>query len=417
MRPIGSAAELERRRIRTVELIKQGESPSVVSRILGVHPKTLYLWQRQSRQEGGLAAKPVEGPKPRLSDGEIAELEQLLLLGATAHGWVNDLWTAGRVTALIPDPLPGSTCGQGTVGVAAANDQTFFMTCTVWRQARGPARRPGLPRRPGKIISIGSRIYRFHVTSSGRITGYSLVRGSTLNGSVSNIAVTADGSELAAEVMRPSPSGQLATNEASVGIFVINTRTGSRTLWHPGPYVPGAIQYANAPDLSFTADGRDLVVLEARCHRGRYLVYCNGRADMQVRSYSPAAGGGSLEGGRVLLEGATLEPHGTFLSDGFITPDGSAVNAVLTNCPPHGACTLTVARIPVGGGQPHVLYRVQTGTRYQGIFNRFFSSDPSGRYLILDAGAGNARVNGWIDHGRLVPLTPRDGNAPIYETW
>jgi len=101
MRPIGSAAELERRRIRAVELIKQGESPSVVSRILGVHPKTLYLWQRQSRQEGGLAAKPVEGPKPRLSDGEIAELEQLLLLGATAHGWVNDLWTAGRVTALI----------------------------------------------------------------------------------------------------------------------------------------------------------------------------------------------------------------------------------------------------------------------------------------------------------------------------
>ena len=421
------------KQLRDLMIAEAGDPPHRVT-VAAVRRRAIRRWAAQAGA-AGLAVVLVAGLGVAVSAG-ILRFGTSAAHGAREHAgppryYVSQYFDAkarnpvmairarasGRVTALIPDPLPGSTCGQGTVGVAAANDQTFFMTCTVWRQARGPARRPGLPRRPGKIISIESRIYRFHVTSSGRITGYSLVRGSTLNGSVSNIAVTADGSELAAEVMRPSPSGQLATNEASVGIFVINTRTGSRTLWHPGPYVPGAIQYANAPDLSFTADGRDLVVLEARCHRGRYLVYCNGHADMQVRSYSPAAGGGSLEGGRVLLEGATLEPHGTFLSDGFITPDGSAVNAVLTNCPPHGACTLTVARIPVGGGQPHVLYRVQTGTRYQGIFNRFFSSDPSGRYLILDAGAGNARVNGWIDHGRLVPLTPRDGNAPIYETW
>ncbi len=325
---------------------------------------------------------------------------------------------SGRVTAVIRDPLPGSSCGQGTAGVAAADHQTFFMTCSIWRQAPGPARRPGLPRRPGKITSIESRIYRFQVTSSGRITGYSLVRGSTLNGWADNIAATADGSELAAEVLRPSPSGQMATNEVPEGIFVINTRTGSRTLWHTGPYVPGAIQYSYARDLSFTAGGRDLVVLEPRCHRGRYQVYCDGHADMQVRSYSPAAAGGSLEGGRVLLRDSALTPRGTSLSDAFITPGGSAVTAVLTGCPAHGACTLTVARIPVRSAQrPRVLYQVHSGTRFQGIFERFFSSDPSGRYLILDAGAGTARVNGWIDHGRLVPLAPRNGNAPDYETW
>jgi transposase len=101
MRPVGSAAELERRRIRAVELLEQGESPGVVARILGVRPTSLRRWRRQARQGGGLAAKPAEGPKPRLSAGQICELEQLLLLGATAHGWVNDLWTAGRVTALI----------------------------------------------------------------------------------------------------------------------------------------------------------------------------------------------------------------------------------------------------------------------------------------------------------------------------
>src|SRR5262249_25965201 len=32
---------------------------------------------------------------------QLRELEGLLIQGAAAHGWVNDLWTAGRVTTLI----------------------------------------------------------------------------------------------------------------------------------------------------------------------------------------------------------------------------------------------------------------------------------------------------------------------------
>jgi transposase len=101
MRPVGSAAELERRRVRAIQLVEQGESASLVARILGVHETSVHRWRRQARQQGGVAAKPAEGPKPRLSDGQLAELEQLLLKGATAHGWVNNLWTAGRVTTLI----------------------------------------------------------------------------------------------------------------------------------------------------------------------------------------------------------------------------------------------------------------------------------------------------------------------------
>jgi hypothetical protein len=330
---------------------------------------------------------------------------------------------SGRVTAVVGDPMPGpgSSCGQGTAGVAAADDQTFFMTCSVWRSAPAPARRPGLPRqfrRPGKITSIQSRIYRFQVTSAGRITGYSLVKGSTLNGWADNIAVTADGSEVAAEVIALPRSGRMATNQVPEGILVINTRTGSRALWHTGPFVPGAVQYVYATNLSFTGDGRDLVVLGPRCRQSRSLVDCNGHSNMQVRAYSPADAGGSLQDGQVLLQDSALKPHGTSLSNAFISPDGSAVTAVLTDCPPHGACTLTVARIPVGTGQqPRVLYQVHSGTRFQGIFERLFSSDPSGRYLILDAGAGNARVNGWIDHERLVPLAPANGNIPEYEAW
>jgi hypothetical protein len=42
MRTKGSAAELERRRVRAVELLAQSESPSVVARILGTDRSSLY---------------------------------------------------------------------------------------------------------------------------------------------------------------------------------------------------------------------------------------------------------------------------------------------------------------------------------------------------------------------------------------
>ena len=78
MRPIGSAEELERRRRQAVEAVKRG---------------------RQS--PGGLTAKHHAGPKRLLSLEHDPELERLLLQGAQAHGWSNDLWTATRVAEII----------------------------------------------------------------------------------------------------------------------------------------------------------------------------------------------------------------------------------------------------------------------------------------------------------------------------
>jgi transposase len=101
MRPKGTATELERRRRRAVELLEQGEAPAVVARILGVRRTSLHRWRRMARQADGLAAKPPSGAKRRLSDAQLAELEQLLLKGAPAHGFPNDLWTAARVALLI----------------------------------------------------------------------------------------------------------------------------------------------------------------------------------------------------------------------------------------------------------------------------------------------------------------------------
>src|SRR4051794_15842548 len=101
MRPKGTAAELERRRRRAVELVEQGESPTVVARILGVRTTSLHRWRRRARQPNGLQARPVPGPTPALSDYHLHKLEHFLRQGAKKHGWPNELWTADRVARLI----------------------------------------------------------------------------------------------------------------------------------------------------------------------------------------------------------------------------------------------------------------------------------------------------------------------------
>jgi transposase len=100
-RPFGTAAELERRRKRAVELVAQGEPRSAVARILGIHPKSLARWLRLARQPRGLDPKPHPGPPAGLSDDQLRQLEQLLAQGAKHHGWHNQLWTAARAARII----------------------------------------------------------------------------------------------------------------------------------------------------------------------------------------------------------------------------------------------------------------------------------------------------------------------------
>jgi transposase len=100
-RPIGSAAELERRRIRATEAVLAGESPEAVARVYGVNRSSVYRWLRLAKKADGLVAKPHYGPATRLSPMQFERLEKLLLKGAKAHGWATDLWTCARVAALI----------------------------------------------------------------------------------------------------------------------------------------------------------------------------------------------------------------------------------------------------------------------------------------------------------------------------
>jgi transposase len=93
--------ELERRRIRAIEAVKEGESPETVARIFGVNRCSVYRWLRSAAKPGGLAAIPHTGPVPRLSAKQCRQLESLLLKGAKVHGWATDLWTCARIVEMI----------------------------------------------------------------------------------------------------------------------------------------------------------------------------------------------------------------------------------------------------------------------------------------------------------------------------
>lgn len=103
MRPKGSAAELERRRQRALELLEQGMIPAQVARTVGTSRASVTRWQ-QAYQSGGkkaLAAKPAPGRPVKLKVAQRQRLTRLLLQGAQQHGYSTDLWTLSRVAQVI----------------------------------------------------------------------------------------------------------------------------------------------------------------------------------------------------------------------------------------------------------------------------------------------------------------------------
>ena len=102
MRPLGTAEELQRRRIHAVELMGSGQSHTKIAEILDVDRSTLYRWRRmaQSGPDGLMSAAHPGAPR-HLTETQFHELEFLLGQGAKAHGWPNELWTSKRVANLI----------------------------------------------------------------------------------------------------------------------------------------------------------------------------------------------------------------------------------------------------------------------------------------------------------------------------
>lgn len=105
MRPIGSAAELEARRLRAVDLLGDGKSNTEVARLVGADVSSVKRWKRALAQGGvaALAAKPNRGRPPRLTLEQMQALSSLVRAGAQAAGFRTALWTCRRVAQVIRD--------------------------------------------------------------------------------------------------------------------------------------------------------------------------------------------------------------------------------------------------------------------------------------------------------------------------
>ncbi len=103
MRPEGSPAELERRRLHALVLVEDGYSLNEVARRIGCHASSVMRW-REAFARGGrpaLRPKPTPGRPPRLTRRQKARLVTYLTQGPLAHGYRTDLWTTLRVAQLI----------------------------------------------------------------------------------------------------------------------------------------------------------------------------------------------------------------------------------------------------------------------------------------------------------------------------
>jgi hypothetical protein len=286
----------------------------------------------------------------------------------------------GAITAIVRCPWAGAAISDD---IAAAGHETFFMACLRTKGA-------GIHATP-----VGSRIYRFRVTAKGTVDGYSLVAGAALPGlAVEGLAAAADGSALASSTFRRSP---LVGGSATV--LVINTRTGAKADWSSAGLGSAAQQ------LSLSPNGREL----------RFLAYIGHSQSLALAQVSPAGRGGSLRAARVLVHMPALAS----ISYAQVSPDGSIVTVAgvaAARLPGSAGAVVTAEQISVQTGKViRVLFRSAIRNASSLAFRA--SSDLSGRYIIVIYGTLAHGRNGWIDHGRLVPLVPAVAPLGLYETW
>jgi hypothetical protein len=280
--------------------------------------------------------------------------------------------TTGALTARVRCPGPDSLVS----GVAAAEHETFFIAC--WQ---GGIQQP-----------TGTRLYRFALTRSGRVTGFRPLAGGNLTGLQGDLlTATPDGAELAIDV-RAAGTADLASD-----ILVINTTTGKHAVWQAAR-MPGGMRGVAVQNLSFARNGRELAVLGW----GREC-QCGATGGQEVVVVSHPAAGGQLASGRVLFTLRSLTSSALLatyrnlsIDDAFIQPDGATAIAGLTGAGDKGPSV--VLRVSVATGKPTAfLFRAATS-------KLAIRPDPSGRFLLVAEHAPRGGILGWIDHGKLAPL-------------
>lgn len=94
---------MEKRRRKAVELLQQGMTLENIAKAVKASTSSVKRWRAAFEQAGpeGLNSTPHPGPRPRLTAKQKEQLPKILLRGARASGYANDLWTCRRVLAVI----------------------------------------------------------------------------------------------------------------------------------------------------------------------------------------------------------------------------------------------------------------------------------------------------------------------------
>src|SRR3989442_13246336 len=103
MRPQGSPAELERRRVRAIELLQRDVPVHAVAERLGVDRRSVRRGKRAYRRGGraGLEAPAPARRPPQLTAAQRRQLAHLVVAGPEAAGDRPRLWDCRRIFAGI----------------------------------------------------------------------------------------------------------------------------------------------------------------------------------------------------------------------------------------------------------------------------------------------------------------------------
>jgi putative transposase len=93
--------ELELRRRRGMRMLSRGESQAEVARKCEVTRQTAMTWARRVAEDREAWRRKRLGRPAALDEADLKRLAKLLLDGATANGFPNELWTLARVVKLI----------------------------------------------------------------------------------------------------------------------------------------------------------------------------------------------------------------------------------------------------------------------------------------------------------------------------
>ena len=92
-------------RVRAVQAVERGMTVESTSTAFGIARRTLHRWLARFRAEGanGCERRPGSGRPRTLEQLSELELKKIVLQPASSCGYETDLWTVGRLHAVIVD--------------------------------------------------------------------------------------------------------------------------------------------------------------------------------------------------------------------------------------------------------------------------------------------------------------------------